>query len=46
MGKDAGYMAITEATEQETPRQVAPEQSLAGTLTKGQVPETCQSVPE
>jgi hypothetical protein len=45
-GKDAGNMTTTEATEQETPRQVALEQSFAGMLTKGQVPETSQSVPE
>jgi hypothetical protein len=45
-GKDVGNMATTEATEQETPRQVAPKQSLAGTLSKGQFPETSQSVPE
>jgi hypothetical protein len=46
MGKDAGNMTTTEATEQETPRQVVPEQSLAGMLTKGQVLETSQSMPE
>jgi hypothetical protein len=45
-GKDAGNKATTEATEQETPRQVAPEQSLTGTLSKGQVSETNQSTPE
>jgi hypothetical protein len=33
--KHVGNMATTEATEQEMPRQVAPEQSLAGTLSKG-----------
>jgi hypothetical protein len=38
-------MVTMDATEQETPRQVAPEQSLADTLTKGQVPETSQSMP-
>jgi hypothetical protein len=45
-GKDAGNMATTKATEQETPRQVAPEQSLMGTLSKGQVLETNQSMLE
>jgi hypothetical protein len=45
-GKDAGNMVTMEATEQETPRQVVPEQSFAGTPTKEQVPETSQSVPE
>jgi hypothetical protein len=40
-GKDAGGMA---ATEQETPKQVAPEQALGGTLSK--VPETSQSMPK
>jgi hypothetical protein len=39
-GKDAGNMMTMKATEQETPRQVALEQSFAGMLTKGQVPET------
>jgi hypothetical protein len=46
MGKVGGNMATTEATEQETPRQVVPEQSLVGTMSKVQVPKTNQSVPE
>jgi hypothetical protein len=45
-GKDVGNMATMEATEQETPRQVVPKQSLAGMPTKGQVLKTSQSVPE
>jgi hypothetical protein len=45
-GKDAGNMATTEATKQETPRQVVPEQSLVGMLTKGQVLKISPSVPE
>jgi hypothetical protein len=44
--KDAGNMVTTEAAEQETPRQVVPEQSLAGTLSKGQVLEANQSMPK
>jgi hypothetical protein len=44
--KDAVNVAATEATEQEVTEQVVPEQSLLGTLSEGQVPETHQSMPE
>jgi hypothetical protein len=37
--KDAVNVANTEVPEQ-VPEQVAPEQSLLGTLSEGQVPET------
>jgi hypothetical protein len=54
MSKDAVNVANLEVPEQvpeqvpkqEALEQVAPEQSLLGTLTEGQVPETNQSVPE
>jgi hypothetical protein len=52
-GKDAVNMATTEVTEQEAPRQVAPKQSLVGTLSEGHlsaeqghVPDTSLDVPE
>jgi hypothetical protein len=52
-GKDVVNVATTEVTEQEASGQVAPEQSLAGTLSErhlsaeqGHVPENSQDVPE
>jgi hypothetical protein len=52
-GKDVVNMETIEVTEQEAPGQVAPEQSLVGTLSEGHltmkqghVPETSQDVPE
>jgi hypothetical protein len=52
-GKDTVNVATMEVTEQEAPRQVAPEQSLVGTLSEGHVSmeqgyilETSQDVPE
>jgi hypothetical protein len=52
--KDAVNVANTEVpeqvpeqvSEQEAPEQVVPEQSLLGTLSEGQVPETNQGVPK
>jgi hypothetical protein len=52
-GKDAVNVATMEVIEQEAPGQVAPKQSLAGTLSEGHlsmehgyVPETSKDVPE
>jgi hypothetical protein len=46
MSKDVVNVANTEVHEQEAPEQVAPEQSLLGPLSEGQVLETNQSMPE